>query len=140
MSCTLRGEFGTVVFTTALDADPWLRQHDVVPGSPLVADVTHVTLAFMSSSIFSVPGTSEWPLFTSVERVREKFPADTAVMIAIGGWGDTEGFSVAAANDDSRKLFAFNIQKMVNYTGADGNRSWLGLSFEFVLTFEQVST
>jgi GH18 family chitinase len=43
-------------------------------------------------------------------------------MVAIGGWGNTDGFSVAAASDESRKLFASNIQKMVNQTGADGDR------------------
>jgi GH18 family chitinase len=114
--CTFRFFF---FFATA---DPRFRQHDVVPDLSLVSDVTHVALAFMSSSIFNAPDASTWPLFTSVERVREKFPADTAVMVAIGGWGNTDGFSVAAASDESRKLFASNIQKMVNQTGADGDR------------------
>lgn len=93
----------------------------------------------MSSSIFNAPDASTWPLFTSVERVREKFPADTAVMVAIGGWGNTDGFSVAAASDDSRKLFASNIRKMVEQTGADGDRHWPHLSYGLVLTFDQAS-
>lgn len=41
-------------------------------------------------------------------------------MIAIGGWGDTEGFEVAAATKDTRKMFAKNVNKMVETTGADG--------------------
>lgn len=41
-------------------------------------------------------------------------------MIAIGGWSDTNGFSKAAATDESRKLFATNINKMLEDTGADG--------------------
>lgn len=41
-------------------------------------------------------------------------------MIAIGGWGDTAGFSAAALNDTTRKSFAGNIARMVSQTGADG--------------------
>ena len=41
-------------------------------------------------------------------------------MVAIGGWGDTAGFSVAAATESSRKLFAQNVKLMIDATGADG--------------------
>ena len=41
-------------------------------------------------------------------------------MVAIGGWGDTEGFEVAARTESSRKLFARNVGRMVEETGADG--------------------
>ena len=41
-------------------------------------------------------------------------------MVAIGGWGDSLGFEVAAATEDSRKLFARNVKAMVDSTGADG--------------------
>ena len=43
-------------------------------------------------------------------------------MVAIGGWGDTAGFGVAAATETSRKQFARNIKSMVDATGADGKR------------------
>ncbi|KAF7588173.1 hypothetical protein BBP40_006110 [Aspergillus hancockii] len=74
----------------------------------------------MRSSIFNSQNVTEWPLFTTVEATRSKFPSGTSIMIAIGGWGDTQGFSVAAATDASRKLFARNIRDMVEQTGADG--------------------
>lgn len=41
-------------------------------------------------------------------------------MVAIGGWGDTDGFSQAAASEESRKLFAKNVKVMVDGTGANG--------------------
>ena len=41
-------------------------------------------------------------------------------MVAIGGWGDTQGFSVAAATPEGRQLFAKNVKAMVDFTGADG--------------------
>ncbi|CAD0051767.1 unnamed protein product, partial [Aureobasidium pullulans] len=64
---------------------------------------------------------SKWPLFTDVETVRKKFPKkDLAVLIAIGGWGDTRGFSAAAASQMGRKAFAENIKAMLDSTGADG--------------------
>lgn len=75
----------------------------------------------MRSSIFNTKdNTSNWPLFTTVDAVRHKFSAGTSILVAIGGWGDTQGFSEAALTDESRKLFAHNINRMVEDTGADG--------------------
>lgn len=82
--------------------------------------VTHVALAFLSPSIFNDPHRSSWPLFTSVDEVRANFTKGTKVMIAIGGWGDTEGFSVAALTPKSRAAFAENVARMVKEVGADG--------------------
>ena len=86
-----------------------------------MSDITHVALAFMPSSLFNTPGRSEWPLFISVEVVRRQFADTTAILVAIGGWGDTGGFSEAAATEGSRQLFARNVKAMVEHTGADGN-------------------
>jgi GH18 family chitinase len=85
-----------------------------------VQDITHVTLAFMQSSTFNQAQPFAWPLFTTVDAVRPQFVEGTAIMVAIGGWGDTSGFSAAAATESSRKLFARNVKAMVDYTGADG--------------------
>jgi GH18 family chitinase len=74
----------------------------------------------MQSSTFNEVQQSEFPLFTDVETVRSQFAPGTSIMVAIGGWGDTEGFSKAAATDSSRKLFAKNVKAMVDSTGADG--------------------
>lgn len=41
-------------------------------------------------------------------------------MIAIGGWGDTAGFSIGASSAESRALFAKNVKTMLIETGADG--------------------
>ena len=74
----------------------------------------------MQSSIFNQVQLSQYPLFTDIETVRSQFAPGTSVMVAIGGWGDTEGFSKAAATVSSRKLFAKNVKAMVDLTGADG--------------------
>ncbi|KAK3320155.1 glycoside hydrolase superfamily [Cercophora scortea] len=95
-------------------------QHPVTPPIDQLQHVTHVALAFMTSGIFNDPARSDWPLFATVDEVRPKFPKDTKIMIAIGGWGDTLGFSVAALTPETRKTFAENVARMVKATGADG--------------------
>ncbi|KAJ5046655.1 uncharacterized protein L3040_003889 [Drepanopeziza brunnea f. sp. 'multigermtubi'] len=94
-------------------------QHNDVPEPELVSEITHVAIAFMQSSTFNQENPSTWPFFTTVEEVRSKFANGTSIMVAIGGWGDT-GFPIAAATEESRKLFARNVRAMVEHTGADG--------------------
>lgn len=74
----------------------------------------------MGSHLFNDPLREDWPLFTTVDQARVLFVPGTKIMIAIGGWGDTAGFSAAALNDTTRKSFAGNIARMVSQTGADG--------------------
>jgi GH18 family chitinase len=96
-----------------------------VPEPALVAGITHIAIAFMQSSVFNEANLSIFPFFTNVSEVRSKFADGTAIMVAIGGWGDTAGFSKAAQTDESRKLFAKNVKTMVDHTGADGeNLPW----------------
>ena len=97
-----------------------IRQHNVVPGPDLVANITDVALAFMRSDTFNTPGQDEWPLFTTIDKVRPKFADGTIIQVAIGGWSDTDGFSTAARTEESRKLFASNVKAMLDATGADG--------------------
>lgn len=98
-------------------------QHYDVPELSLLEEITHVELAFMHSEIFNQDQPSTWPLFTTVEAVRQQFAPGTAIMVAIGGWGDTNGFSEAAATELTRKRFAQNVRAMVDATGADGQSS-----------------
>jgi hypothetical protein len=91
-----------------------------VPEPHLVSEITHVALAFMRSSAFNAADASDWPLFTTVDAVRSQFAEGTQIMIAIGGWGDTEGFSEAAKSAKGKRLFARNVKAMIEFTGADG--------------------
>ncbi|KAK7190239.1 hypothetical protein DPSP01_006773 [Paraphaeosphaeria sporulosa] len=95
-------------------------QHQVVPPPPFVNAVTHVAMAFMRSEIFNEPDRDEWPLFTSVKETREKFAKDTKIMVAIGGWGNEDGFREAARSESRRQQWARGVRKMVEKTGADG--------------------
>ncbi|KAJ2969226.1 hypothetical protein NUW58_g10037 [Xylaria curta] len=97
-------------------------QHPVVPDdASLTRPITHVALAFMNSNTFNRRGhSSSWPIFISVEEVRSKFHPGTKIMIAIGGWGDTDGFDTAARTDESRARFARNVADMVRDTALTG--------------------
>ena len=109
-----------------------------MPDKSFVSEITHVALAFMSSATFNQVNPSSWPLFTTVETARSLFPDGTAIMVAIGGWGNTAGFEVAAATAMSRKLFAHNVKLMVDATGADGKQHEANL--EGSINFNQVLT
>jgi GH18 family chitinase len=79
-----------------------------------------VSLAFLNSNLFTQQGVSYWPLFMTVPDVRTRFMPGTKVLVSIGGWGDTAGFSLGARTPESRALFAQNIARMIEATGADG--------------------
>lgn len=96
-------------------------QHPVVPDRLRLGPLTHVVLAFMNSAKFNEESPDgSWPIFVSIQDARRMFPSGTKVMVAIGGWGDTLGFSVAARTEKSRTRFAQNVAAMVDATGADG--------------------
>jgi GH18 family chitinase len=97
------------------------RQHVVIPSADLTQSITHVILAFLRSDVFladDIP--DEYPLFTTITDVRSKFKPTTKVTVAIGGWGDYEGFEAASRDDNSRREWAAQVAHMVDVTGADG--------------------
>ncbi|KAI1823298.1 glycoside hydrolase family 18 protein [Xylaria intraflava] len=120
--CFLSMIMATASATTMRNIMYLTGQHPVVPDNvSLIAPITHVALAFMNSNTFNQEeGDSTWPIFMSVDEARSKFLPGTKIMIAIGGWGDTGGFDVAARTELSRARFARNVAAMVRHTGADG--------------------
>ncbi|KAF4992247.1 hypothetical protein FGRMN_7277 [Fusarium graminum] len=96
-------------------------QHDILPSKNDLQEVSHVIIAFMRSEFFNVDKKPvEYPLFTSVANVRSRLPNHVKVMVAIGGWGDTQGFEEAAKTVPSRKRWARQVAAMVAATKADG--------------------
>ncbi|KAM4056006.1 glycosyl hydrolases family 18 domain-containing protein [Hirsutella rhossiliensis] len=113
----------TAMASSALRCIMYLTgQHHVVPSDPgLTADITHVVLAFMPSTTFNVDESpAAFPLFTSVDETRRRLQPGTKVMVAIGGWGDSQGFEDAARTSQSRKRWSRQVRAMVDQTGADG--------------------
>ncbi|THV46936.1 hypothetical protein BGAL_0348g00170 [Botrytis galanthina] len=98
--------------------------HNFVPESSSVSEITHVCLAFVSPSLFINPEppspSALEPFFTNTSAIRSQFPKNVKVLWALGGWGDTESFGVAARDETSRKLFAKNIKSLLDITNTDG--------------------
>ena len=74
----------------------------------------------MRSETFNDPDRDDWPLFMTVEEVKARFPKQTKIMVAIGGWGNEDGFRQAAKSQEARKIWADGVRRMVESTGADG--------------------
>jgi GH18 family chitinase len=77
-------------------------------------------MAFMRSEIFNDQDRNEWPLFMSVEETRKLFANETKIMVAIGGWGNEDGFREAARSEKGRQRWTEGVRRMVDKTGADG--------------------
>ena len=90
-----------------------------MPDKNVTAGITHVIMAFANSSLFTTDPGGEYVPFKPVSAVRAMFDLGTKVCMAIGGWGDTDGFSAGAATDASRKLYANNVAATVKRLGYD---------------------
>lgn len=77
-------------------------------------------MAFANSSLFVESPSGEYTPFPPISEIRGRFANGTKLLIAIGGWGDTAGFSACSKEDASRKQYAKNVAEMVNKHGFDG--------------------
>ncbi|KJZ77053.1 hypothetical protein HIM_03374 [Hirsutella minnesotensis 3608] len=88
-----------------------------LPSKDVTAGVNYVITAFAPSTTFNW-GSSYTP-FKPLSEVRAMFDSETKVCMAIGGWGDTSGFSAGVSSEDSRKRYAKNVAEAVNRLGYD---------------------
>ncbi|PLN82555.1 putative glycosyl hydrolase, family 18 [Aspergillus taichungensis] len=91
-----------------------------LPGKEHTAGITHAIMAFAKSTLFNADAPEKFKPFEPVDKMRARFGPDTKLMVAIGGWGDTEGFSIGAKDEASRAKYAKNVAKMVDEAGFDG--------------------
>ncbi|CAD6501518.1 BgTH12-01774 [Blumeria graminis f. sp. triticale] len=96
------------------------QYHKNLPPTTMNTGIDHVIMAFANSSLFTTSPAGEYVPFEDIPTLRTKFDADIKVLIAVGGWGDTAGFSMGAATEESRKLYATNIAAMLEKFGFDG--------------------
>ncbi|RYP49351.1 hypothetical protein DL768_004911 [Monosporascus sp. mg162] len=83
------------------------------------AGITHVITAFAASTLFNSDPPQPYEPFVGVANLRDLFDEGTQVCMAIGGWGDTAGFSVAQTNETSRKTFANGVATTIENLGYD---------------------
>ncbi|KAI0834889.1 glycoside hydrolase family 18 protein [Hypoxylon sp. FL0890] len=91
----------------------------ILPGKNVTAGITHVIMAFANSSLFAPQTAGEYVPFMPVSDVRAMFDNGTQVGIALGGWGDTDGFTKGAISNETRKAYAQNVAKMADDLGFD---------------------
>ncbi|KAK8138916.1 hypothetical protein PG984_002296 [Apiospora sp. TS-2023a] len=92
----------------------------ILPPRDVTAGITHVVMSFANSSLF-VPAnmTTEYKPFMEISKVRAMFDNGTQIGVALGGWGDTDGFGAGAKTETSRKQYAQNIAIMSQKLGLD---------------------
>ena len=99
------------------------------------AGITHVITAFAESTLFNSDPPQSYQPFVDVATLRGLFDEGTQVCMAIGGWGDTAGFSVAQKDQASRETFAKGVASTVESLGYDcvGTYPVLGSPFDVFL-------
>lgn len=100
----------------AMYYDQW---HSASPTKDQTAGITHVITAFASTTLFTSDPPGTYSPFVDVASLRSQFADGTKICMAIGGWGDTAGFSVGQKTDESRKLYAKNVASTLNSLGYD---------------------
>lgn len=85
----------------------------------MTAGITHVITAFANSSLFTTDPVGEYTPFMNLTDIRAMFDNGTKVCMAIGGWGDAEGFRAGLASEESRTLYAKNIATTLDNLGYD---------------------
>ncbi|GJN66620.1 chitinase 18-11 [Purpureocillium lilacinum] len=88
-----------------------------LPSKDVTAGVNYVITAFAGSVNFN--SGSWYQPFMPLDQVRALFDQGTKVCMAIGGWGDTSGFSTGCATDATRKTYAKNVATALNNLGYD---------------------
>ncbi|KAI8962466.1 carbohydrate-binding module family 18 protein [Daldinia sp. FL1419] len=91
----------------------------ILPDKDVTAGITHVIMAFANSSLFVGQTAGTYEPFMPIDKVRGMFNNGTQLGIAIGGWGDTAGFSAGAVSKESRETYAKNVAKMAEAHGFD---------------------
>jgi chitinase len=90
-------------------------------------------MAFAKSDIFNSDSPPSFTPFEPVSTMRGRLAKDAKVMIAIGGWGDSSGFSAGATDNTTRARYAKNVAAMLDSVGFDGVGTGNSMSNNFVM-------
>lgn len=101
-----------------LTASRWHKTD--LPGTEQTQDMDYAIMGFAKTTLFNSDSAPSFTPFEPVDTMRKRFGPDTKLMIAIGGWGDSEGFSTGAKDDASRKRYAKNVAAMLEANKFDG--------------------
>ncbi|KAL2831143.1 glycoside hydrolase superfamily [Aspergillus cavernicola] len=91
-----------------------------LPGKDQTQEITHAIMGFAASTLFNSSSPQPYKPFEPVLTMRNRFSPNTKLLIAIGGWGDSAGFSDGAKDAASRDQYAKNVAAMLDSVGFDG--------------------
>jgi hypothetical protein len=63
--------------------------------------------------------TANYKPHVPISTIKSEYP-NSKIMVAIGGWGDTKGFSKAVESEAGIAQFAKDVKTMVDTNGVDG--------------------
>ncbi|KAL4906812.1 hypothetical protein BDW74DRAFT_176420 [Aspergillus multicolor] len=98
--------------------DQWHIEN--LPGTDKTQHITHAIMGFALPTLFDSDSPVAFEPFEPVSTFRNRFSPDTKVLIALGGWGQSAGFSSASKTEASRERFAKNVAAMLESHGFDG--------------------
>ncbi|KAH8882332.1 glycoside hydrolase [Thozetella sp. PMI_491] len=96
--------------------DQW---HTAAPPKANTVGITHVITAFAGTTLFNSDPPGSYSPFIDVATLRTYFDAGTKICMAIGGWGDTAGFSAGQKTDATRKTYAKGVAATLTRLGYD---------------------
>jgi len=104
-----------VYFPVSYQANTSCRWHPSRPTNAADrAGIDHLILAFAKSN-----DTVNYKPKVDIQTIKSEYP-EAKIMVAIGGWGDTTGFSEAVKSDAGIAKFATDVKTMVDTNGLDG--------------------
>ncbi|KAJ5422198.1 Glycoside hydrolase superfamily [Penicillium cf. griseofulvum] len=102
----------------AMYIDEW--HVTALPGKDKTEGVDYAIMSFAASKLFNSDPPEAYKPFEAPATMRNRFSPNTKLMVAIGGWGDTAGFSEGAKDEASRTRYAKNVAAMLDAHGFDG--------------------
>ncbi|KAI1171266.1 glycoside hydrolase family 18 protein [Nemania sp. FL0916] len=110
------GGIATASSRFAMYYDQW---HTASPQKGSTAGITHVVTAFADPTLFNSDPPGQYTPFVDPKALRANFDDGTKMCLAVGGWGQSEGFSAGQKTEQSRALFAKNVAAALDAHGYD---------------------
>jgi GH18 family chitinase len=77
-------------------------------------------VAFANSSLFTSTSPPAYKPFLPVADIRKRLAPNATVLLAIGGWGDTAGFSSVGTDKYLQDNYARHVASLLHTQGFDG--------------------
>jgi chitinase len=97
----------------------------MLPNITMTSQIDCAIMAFANSSLFTSTSPPVYKPFLPVADIRRRLAPNATVLLAIGGWGDTAGFSSVGTDKDAQDTYARSVASLLHTQGFDGVGKWL---------------